>query len=232
MAKKAIIFLDYNDTFDDVGYEKGNVFISSLKRFVKHFGGNVKIVVITSALPFSENSSIKSDLSYTLSYFPPEIKNKFKFLIEENCKYFTEIYSTDRIHFGQTCKLSDKCGSKKDGVEIFLKTFDKQNEISTCVFVGDSENADLPMLNADIGNRQKFCILANRRILKASTYPVYRLSMQPQEGKFDYAKDIFQSVEKEQALKSLVIKTSNKSYGAGKGLEVVTCLLESEGKEL
>ena len=43
--KKAVIFLDYNDTFDDIGLDKGKVFICALKRLVRLYNKNIDIVI-------------------------------------------------------------------------------------------------------------------------------------------------------------------------------------------
>ena len=230
MEKEAVIFLDYNETFDDIADGKGNVFIGALKRFVRHFDGNVKIVVITSALCNNSDLTIKDDLAFTLHYFPATLKEKFSYIVEENCKYITKINTEEYRPTYQTRKvLSLNPGTKKDGVERALKTIDPKNKISTCVFAGNSEILDLDMMEANVGKRQKYFLLANRRLLKSEKYPVYRLSMEMAGSQFDYYSDVKSNIG---ATENLIIKTTNNSYGVGKALEVVTCLLEGKEKDL
>ncbi len=222
MGNQAIIFLDYNETFDDISDGKGNVFFAALKRFIKHFDGNVKICVITAAPSKNKNFTIKDDLAFTLKQFPSVVREKFAFLIEENCKYISKIEACeDKVLFCAPQQLSSKIGTKKDGVELALKHIDPQNQISVCVFAGNSEAADLVMMDADAEGRTKFFVLANRRILKSSSHEVYKLSMNPQKILNDFSKEIIAKTGKK---KDIVIKTSNKSYGVGKGFEAVTNL--------
>lgn len=220
------MFIDYNETFDDIAEGKGNVFIGALKRFIKHFDGNVKIVVITSALCNNQCLTIKEDLSFTLRYFPLQVREKFCYLIEENCKYVWQIEMDDgvaKFHNPRILSLSN--GTKKDGVERVLKHIDPQKKIGLCVFAGNSETHDLVMMDANVGGRDKYFLLANRRILKNSNYPVFKLSMQPELKQFDFSHQIIEELGQS---KDIIIKTSNNSYGIGKGLEVVTNILENE----
>ena len=226
MKKQAIIFLDYNETFDDIAEGKGNVFIAALRRFVRHFDGNVKIAVITSALCNNNDLTIKEDLAFTLRYFPLQVREKFCCLIEENCKYMRDIKMDDGCAVFENFRvLSLANGTKKDGVERLLKHIDPKQEIDVCVFAGNSEKDDLIMIDANVGNRDKYFLLANRRVLKSEKYPVFKLSMQPEFKQFDFSHQI---VEELGQSKDIIIKTTNNSYGVGKGLEVVTNILEKE----
>lgn len=229
MEKKAIIFLDYNETFDDVADGKGAVFIASLRRFIKYFNGEVKIAVITSAFAHtSPEISIKPDISLTLSYIPSEIRQKFCYLIEENCKYLSYLNcSRNDIIFTSTITMSHMSGTKKNGVENLLNFIDPLETITTCIFAGDSEVADLPMIEAEIGNREKILLLANKRILKAERFPVYKLSML-KEKSFVSGKEILDSKKDE---KGIIIKTTPKSFGVGKGIEAVTNYLMEKDKQ-
>ncbi len=229
MEKRALLFLDYNETFDDVCEDKGNIFFAALKRFVKHFDGNVEIAVITSAYDIfgNEEQSIKYDLLYTMTLFPQELKSLFKYLIEGNSMYLTKIDVEGKdIRLEQPQTLSLSFGKKDDGVELALKTIDPQHKITTCVFAGNDEYADLKMMDADVEGREKYFILANRRILKTEKYPVYRLSMKMPTQQFNYGKQIIENFEN--PVTQMIVKTSDKSFGVGKGLEVVTSLLEEK----
>lgn len=228
MKKKAVIFMDYNETFDDVSSGRGNVFSAALKRMVTFFQGNVDIIVITAALPTPTHPdfSIRSDLLCTISYLPTELQKKFTHVIEGNCQFLSPILQTNNsLLYGKPQLISRQKDSKKLGVELALKSLDKNHEYSTCIFVGDSEISDLEMLEADIGNREKYCLIANRRILKSDKYPIYRISFQNNPKTFNYGKDIINQLGKENT-SPLIIRTSNQSYGVGRGLEAITSLLE------
>jgi len=226
MKKKAVIFLDYNETFDDIREGKGRILSSSLTRFCKSFDWRVDIVVITSAHHSNPNFSIRDDFKHTLTFFPGELRSKFKYLIEHNCKYLTPIDASSLgIDFKQPIQLPYDKGTKKDGVEVFFDTIDPTGEYTTCVFAGNCENTDFVMMDADVGSRQKYFLLANRRVLKSEKYPVYRLSMQKQERTYNHGKDIMQAVGPQD---SLVIKTGTKSYGVGRGLQALTSYLHEK----
>jgi len=225
--KKAVVFLDYNDTFDDVGLDKGQVFICALKRLIKLYNKNIDIVVITAAKTKDE-FNIKSDLSETLSHFPPLIKERFSHLIENNCKYISRIVHDNFMPtIGKRTVLSTLDGTKKDGVETFLKRFYFEEKLDACIFVGDSQPLDLVMMDADVGTANKVFVYANKKMLKSEKFPIYKLSFKINTTKFNYAKDIQQKTTSQ----NLIIHTSNKSFGAGKGLEAATCLLEGRHKE-
>lgn len=227
MSKKAMIFIDYNETFDDVCENKGNMLFSGLRKFVNHFDGAVEIAVITSAYNFAGNEdySIKYDLLTTLSFFPKDLQSLFKYLIEGNSLFVTEIsLHNGELSFEKTRQLSLYKGEKNYGVELLLKSIDPQNQIEVCVFAGNDENSDLKMMDSEIGNRKKFFILANRRILKTDKFPVYKLSMNVTSQQFSF-KNLFTTPEHSS---NLIIKTSDKSFGVGKGLDAVVSILKEK----
>jgi len=226
MENKAIVFLDYNSTFDDISEKSGKVFISALKRFCKHFDNNVTIAVITSAnhLPPEE---IKEDLSYTLSLLPKIMQNKFCYLIEEQYRYISKINCEDLDYptFSLITTQELYHGTKKDGVEFLLDLIDPSEDIKTCVFVGDSDFSDLPMLNADIGNRQKIFLYANRKNLKTD-YSVYKISLHP-----NMSYSLYNEVKNGKSIDNpFVVKTTNESFGVGKGLEQITNYFEERDR--
>lgn len=229
MNKKAIIFIDYNETFDDVCENKGNMLFSGLKKFVNHFDGAVEIAVITSAYNFTGNEdySIKYDLLYTLTFFPKDLQTHFKYLIEGNSLFVTEIFHDGKnLSFGKTKQLSLCKGEKNYGVELLLKNIDPHNQIEVCVFAGNDENSDLKMMDSEIGNRKKYFILANRRILKTDKFPVYKLSMNVASQQFIFKQE--DSFTTPQQFSNLIIKTSDKSFGVGKGLDAVVSILKEK----
>lgn len=228
MDKKAIIFMDYNDTFDDVGYGKNgtsNVFISGIRQFCNHFNGNVDIAVITAASYTIPSLSIRSDLYCTLCYVPNDIRHHFKYLIEDNCQYLTRMnFDSNYVSYTDYHSISSTKGGKKEGVENTLMAIDSRHKIGTCIFVGDSENLDLPMIDAEIGDRAKYFILANKRVLKTQ-YPVYKLSPQKQAEGYSYGRDIIESIQPP-TNQPLIIKTTTKSFGVGKGFQALTSYLK------
>ncbi len=226
MEKKAIIFMDYNNTFDDIKNGKGYVLFYSLRKFISHFKGEVDIVVISASPCSPYEQDIKSDLKLTLTYFPSTVREKFKYLIEKNCRYISAInFNGDVAVYSNTKQLSELDGSKKVGVETFLTNYDKSGKFSTCVFVGDSKDLDLVMLDADVGDREKYMILANSGKLKedfAPNCPKYKLSFPLNSS---LGKDI---LEKVGLTKCLLIKSSKQSYGVGKGFEATVSFLEEK----
>lgn len=224
METKAIMFLDYNGTIDDIQEHKGAIFAASLNKFIEHFDGNVEIVIITSAVPYFSGESIRPDISFTLSHFPKKLRQHFAYLIEDNCRLLSKIDATNSyVNFFQESILSNTHGTKKNGVEHLLRKIDPKNEIHTCVFVGDSETSDLVMLDAEIGNRQKIFLLANKRLLKTNHY-VYQLSMD-KSLQNDHGYEMQQQIPKNTPF---IIKTGNGSYGAGKALDAVVKYMEKE----
>lgn len=224
MKNKAIIFLDYNSTFDDISENSGRVFISALKRFCKHFDNNVTIAVITSASHFPPEE-IKHDLSFTLSVLPKIIRNKFCYLIEEKYKYFSKINYENSTYptFTPIATQDLHNGSKKDGVEFLLDMIDSSEEIKTCIFVGDSDFSDLPMLDAEIGHRQKIFLFANRKNLKTE-HAIFKISLQP-SANYSLYKELSKNESSEN---QFIVKTSNESFGVGKGLEHITNYFEEK----
>ena len=224
MKAKAIVFLDYNETIEDLSYSKGKVFCVALRRLIKLYDGNLDIVVITKADP--EKSSIKSEVALSLTYIQKDVRKYFGYLVEGSCKYICQIdHSSDYPVFKNRDVLSLESGTKKDGVERTLKYLDAQNEIKTCIFAGDHEEIDLVMMDADVGLRDKYFVLANRRVLKAAKHPVYKLNMEFARHNKNVSSDIEKTLGQ---TKNLIIKSKCQSYGVGKGLEAVTNLLEYE----
>ena len=84
------------------------------------------------------------------------------------------------------------------------------------------------MMDSKIGNRDKYFILANRRVLKNANHPIYRLSMQPHLGVFDFVQDVKATTGQ---TKDIIIKTTNNSYGVGKAMELTTNLIADRNKE-
>ncbi len=227
MKKKAIIFMDYNDTFDDVHEGKGQVFLHGLKNLIDFFNGNVEIAVITAASCNMIHNSIVSDLSYTLSLFSSPIKSKFKYLIEDSNMYLTKINANQNPPLFEDCiKISSEHGTKKDGVEGLLQHIDPNKEITTCIFAGDSEKLDLIMIDAEVGNREKYLLLANRRLLK-TTHPVVRLSMGLKQQSFEFGKQIYTMLPQDKQ-SMFIVKTGCKSYGVGRAMEALTGFLKEK----
>ncbi len=232
MEKKAIVFIDYNGTFDDVENGKGKILSSGLKKLMEQFDGNLEIAVITTSPCPPYEQSIKSDLACTLTFFPTFVREKFKYLIEKNCKLISKIsFDENYVIFSNAKELCNFGETKKDAVEQFLKIYDKDCQVSTCIFAGDSQTRDLIMIEADVGNRDKFMILASRKVLKEDVYPNcprYKLSLTLNSPA---GNDILAKVGLKNT-KCLIIKSSNNSYGVGKGLEAVSSLIEERERIL
>lgn len=210
----AIVFLDYNDTFDDVCDSKGHVFIEAAKRFINYFQGNVQFVVVTAAPASPDYRSIKNNLSTTLNYLP--FRSKFNFLIEDSNKIFNFISSEDNtISYGVFLK-NNTTGTKADGVQELLHIIDPFKEISTIVFAGDSKE-DLVMYNADVGERNKFFIYNGKKSLN-SVSPVYSVN----NPNYSQTKDMFNAFN---GSNQGYIKTSTSSYGIAKGLDKIVSYL-------
>lgn len=211
--KKAILFIDYNGTFDDIVKGKGQVFSAGLQKFAKKFNDNVLVVVITSA----KRDEIRDDLSYTLSLIPSQISGYFSYLIEDGCRNLSCIKFVNGVaRFIDLNNLFYEKGSKREGVEMFLDRYDPSESVDTCLFAGDDEFVDSQMIDADIGNRKKVLFLACRRVLKCDIdAPVYKINFK--EGVDKLGKELFSLVGKNQ---KFTVQTSPKSYGIGKALEV------------
>lgn len=235
MNKKALVFMDYNETFDDIGGERyngfSNVFIGGIRQFCNQFDNEVEIAVITAANYQSPEASIRSDLYCTLLYLPLDIRLHFKYLIEDCSQYMSNIeFNGNDISYTHYQSISHFRGTKKDGVENTLKAIDSNHEITTCVFVGDSETLDLPMIDAKVGNRTKIFILANKRILKSDRYPVYKVDIQKQSQSFSYGKDIIETINPKEK-EPLILKTTSKSFGVGKGFQALASYIKEKDRE-
>lgn len=234
MNKQATIFLDYNETFDDIRDGKGKIFMSALSRFVAHFKGNVKIVVITAAPYNREFFNIRPEFKITMAHFPRNLRDKFAYLIEGNCQYVTPLYSDyDTIEFGDAIELKN-FGTKKDGVEQYFRWVESKDQSSVCVFAGNNEESDLIMMDANIGDREKYFLLANRRVLKAANYPIYKLSMHRPTHTFSVVNDILENTTPPitELPSELIIKTGAKSYGLGRGFYALSDIAKEKERTL
>lgn len=211
--KEAILFIDYNGTFDDIVKGKGQVFSAGIQKFAKKFDDNVSVVVITSA----KRDEIRDDLSYTLSLLPSKISGYFSYLIEDGCRNLSSIKFANGIaQFIDLNNLFYEKGTKREGVEMFLDRYDPDENVDTCLFAGDDEFVDSQMIDANIGSRKKVLFLACRRVLKCDIdAPVYKINFK--EGVDKLGRELFSFVGENQ---KFALHTSPKSYGIGKALEV------------
>ena len=225
MEKRGILFLDYNGTFDDVSGLRSTIFIDGLSEFVSFYNENVDICVITSAWhSVNPEISISSDLISSLFQLPKHVRERFTFLIENNCENISAIDHRAGLHFKLLNPIPFPRGEKKDGVERLVRMIDKKGEIDTCVFAGDMKT-DAMMLEANIGNREKLFIYAKKSLLKEynSTVPRYKLSMNPQKYGLDVGKELHAEIN---GGKKLFIRTSSQCFGVGKGLHAVVSYLK------
>lgn len=224
--KKAIVFIDYNDTVDDINKRGGNMFKHGMRSFLRCFHDNADFVIITASKVGQHEEELKEELTEFL-FKMGNLSKHFKFLIQSNSTTVDKIDHENGVAtFEKVKDLKADFRDKKSGVESFLKFFDKNNEITTCVFIGDSEKIDLSMMNAEVGKREKFFIHATstrKAMLKGFENTTYRLSFHP-SAKLFYDKDGNFALPND--LK--IIKTSTKSYGVGKGLEALSAYLERE----
>ncbi len=215
MNEKALIFLDYNGTFDDVQDGKGAVLFHGLSKFDRIFRGNIQIVVITSALA-NGNFSIKSDLIVTLMHFPKFLQSRFAYLIEEDCKYLSKI---ENLKIKDTKEICSHDGTKRNGVELFFKNI-PCGDITHCIFAGDDEKVDLGMLDANIGNCKKIMLLANRRAVVEQRHPLYKVNLNCAQV-YDEMKNYIPDKNS-----PFIVKTTPQSYGVGKGFEAISQWIE------
>ena len=223
--KRAIIFLDFNGTIDDITLRGGRKFVYGLQQFSKLYNNNVDIVIITTSKPGKKENELKQDIDNVLFMLPITVREKFKYLIQSNN------IDIDRIEFSSYStptyikekNLSNFSSSKREGVELFLQKYDKDCSYSTCVFVGDSETLDLPMIDANVGNREKYFILTNKRKMPQNLIGAYKMSLSPDKpiyknGKLDLPNNL------------RILQTSTNSYGTGLGLFVLSEYLTQKGK--
>lgn len=225
MESRGLMFLDFNGTFDDVSEIRSTVFIDALKEYIDFYNGNVDICVITSAL-HSDNPdiSVTGDLITSLYKLPKPVREKFTFLIENQCQYVSAIDHREGMHFRLLNPTPMRKGEKKDGVERLVKMIGKSNEISTCIFAGDMIT-DAGMLCANIGERNKIFIYAKKGMLKEfdPTVPRYKLSLNPNKFNFDFGRDIDEKVG---PTKKIFVRTSTNCFGVGKGLHAAVSYLK------
>ena len=225
--KKAIIFLDFNGTIDDITLRGGRKFVYGLQQFSKLYNNNVDIVIITTSKPGKKENEVKQDIDSVLFMLPLTVREKFKFLIQSNNTDIDKIefssYSTPT--YIKEENLSSSSSSKKEGVELFLQKYDKSNSYSTCVFVGDSETLDLPMIDANVGNREKYFILTNKRKMPKNIDGTYKVSLDPNHSIYKNGQlDIPENLR--------ILQTSTNSYGTGLGLLVLSeYLVQKEKRE-
>lgn len=227
--KKAVVFIDYNDTIDDINRRGGNMFKCGMRKFLRCFNDNVDFVFITASKVGQHEEELKEELAEFL-FKLGSLSKYFKFLIQSNSTTVDRIDHTNNLATFEKIKdLNADFYDKKSGVENFLKFFDKNNEVTTCVFIGDSEKIDLPMMFSDIGKREKFFIHATstrKAMIKGFENTTYRISFHP-NAKMFYDKNGNFSLPNNLNM----IKTSTKSYGVGKGLEALSAYLEREKSE-
>ena len=233
--KKAVIFLDYNGTIEDILDRGGKVFNNGISKFIKHFDGKVDIGIITSAKanrPENKNKTeveLKQELTTLISILPNFVARHFKFLLQSSLKKLDNISVDDfnRTTFQPVEYINFLSTSKKEGVQNFLNFLDKDGNISTCVFVGDSIELDLPMLEADVGTREKYFIFPapTKKHVKLDDDITYKLSFNPN------AKYVFKQENNNNFPKDLkIIRTATKSYGVGKAFEYLTEYLNLKDK--
>lgn len=225
MEKRGLLFLDYNGTFDDVSGRRSTIFIDGLTEYINFYSGNVDICVITSAW-HSDNPeiSITGDLVTSLYQLPKLVRERFTFLIENNCQNISAIDHREGLQFRLLNPVPFPRGEKKDGVERLVRMIDKEKEIQTCVFAGDMKT-DAKMLDAEVGEREKLFIFAKKSLLKEfdPSVPRYKLSLNPEKYGFDFGREIETELKDG---KKLFIRTSTQCFGVGKGLSAVVSYLK------
>lgn len=227
METRGLLFLDYNGTFDDVSSARSTIFIDALKEYIEFYNGNVDICVITSALHSSDSEvSILDDLSASLCQLPKSVREKFTFLIENQCRYISAIDHRNGLSFRLLNPIPMKKGEKKNGVERLVRMIDKNAEISTCVFSGDMIT-DAGMLNADIGKRNSIFIYARKGFLKEfdPSIPRYKLSLNPDNSNFNFGKDMSEKISPS---RKIFVRASTNCFGVGKGLQAVVSYLKHQ----
>ncbi len=231
--KKALVFLDYNGTIEDILLRGGKVFNNGISKFINFFQGNVDIVIITSAKASRlENNDkteneLKEELTSLFSILPPYTSKHFKFLLQSSLKKIDKIDIDNNSISFNNLPFNINGYSKKEGVEEFLKQYDPLHEYSTCVFCGDSIVLDLPMLDANTLTQDKYFIFPapTKKHIKLNDDITYKLSFNPSK-KLYYSNEENDNIPKD--LK--IIRTASKSYGVGKGFEYLTTYLSLKEK--
>lgn len=154
---KTILYIDYNNTIEDIYLKKrGRKYFNAIARLAHLSDGDLSIYVITKA-----NIKLEEDL-FDFLYFSPENQHQYyKGLIKNGGETLTIIDHDEKgMRLGKTFYLGGK--NKLDGVELSRKIIDKNNEANLYIFAGDDKDDDLPMINAMVKTK-KYMILANNR---------------------------------------------------------------------
>ena len=213
---RAILFIDYHDTFNDVNAGKGHVFADAYKKFARNFD-SVSVVVITSTKHNEEGEYFRDNLASTIEQLP--FKNDFKYLIENTDSVFSEVKVYNGLVYFDKCGEFTNFGNKKYGVERMIDILDRyyDEKFDVVVTIGDSITSDLPMINADVKGATNYFILTRRKTdmeelnKLAPTFKVVG----------DYKQEINTSSKK------IIIKSAPQSYGIALGLDAIVEHLRS-----
>lgn len=206
----AILFLDYHDTFNDVGMGRGHVFVDAYKKFAKNFD-SVTVVVITSTNHRDEGEYFRNNLAATIENLP--FKKDFKYLIENADSVFSEIKCYDNLVYFDKCGEFESYNDKKLGVERMIDILDHyyHEKFDIVVTIGDSLNSDMPMINADIKGATNYFILTRR---KASIEELQKVA-----PTFKVVGDYKEAINTNS--KKIIIKSAPQSYGIAIGLNAI-----------
>lgn len=154
---KINIYLDYNDTVDDLQdkcalYEsERNRRMPSMIKGITSLASKTKSVVSISIVSSASVEGIKDGVSL-LSYYFNQYCKRFAENGEPLIRYIVgnknqEIFD---LKTGETIYKTDKIGTKADGVEALLSLPSEQN--ANLIITGGDTKEDLEMANADTGN--------------------------------------------------------------------------------
>ena len=90
-------------------------------------------------------------------------------------------------------------------------------------------------LDPDFAQKSGLVIYENnseddKRILKADRYPVYKVDIQKQSQSFSYGKDIIETINPKEK-EPLILKTTSKSFGVGKGFQALASYIKEKDRE-
>lgn len=222
---KARIFIDFNDTIDDIinpyNDKSGTRFFNGLSTFCQLFS-EVEIVIISFADANKERNDISDEMLEILYKIKSKsLRENFKYLIQKDTiKYITFKEENSNPVLSDLKKLSNLNGeySKKEVVENFIKNYKK--DFDTYVFIGDDCQKDLPMLYCNVGKADKYFIYVSRKKLQ-TTDGVYKISLK--EPITNCSNDINFCGDD---LKILHVPTKN-SFGTGTGLLALASYLKN-----